>query len=594
MNLAEKYGIDLSTPGKTACPRCRRRGGDRAGNNLHVYGLGKGAHCWKCEWTIPSIEHMEAMGWDDDEDEVEEVVTREAITQEENERIKSYTSTDGKDWRGIRRETNQFFGVRYEYDEETGEPCKQFVPTTINGELVGYRVRKFPKDFSGGIGQIGKEVDMIGEFRFKNHTKVCVIVGGETKLLNTYQMLKDSQEERGKGDWEIPAVVCSTLGETGAHKQIKSRYAFFKQFEKIIVCMDADDAGREATETICKALPKGRAFVMKMRHKDADDYVEAGQQKEFVQDYWNGTRSPWVPAGIIGSGALSEAMRKEVGTEKMAFPPFMMKATAMTAGGIPLGKIVNIGAGSGIGKTVIVNELIYHWIFHSPHRIGVVSMELNAGQYGIAMLSRHMGIRINNIEGQEAREAFFEREDVKAAERELLYNEDGTHRWHLVDDRDGSVEDLKATVEELVIGCGVKIVVLDPLQDILDGMTIEEQALFLKWQKGLIKSHGITFININHVNKKNNGGGAASNGSQISEEDFTGSSTIFKSAALNILLRRDKMAEDPIERNTTYVSISKNRDNGNTGPADELYWDNIISRLVNKFEWLKSQPQKEF
>ncbi len=205
-----------------------------------------------------------------------------------------------------------------------------------------------------------------------------------------------------------------------------------------------------------------------------------------------------------------------------------------------------------------------------------------------------MNLRINNIEGQPAREAFFEREDVKAAEKELLYNTDGSHRWHLVDDRDGDVEDLKAVVEELVIGCGVKVIVLDPLQDILDGMTIEEQAMFLKWQKGLIKSHGITFININHVNKKNSGGGAASNGSQISEEDFTGSSTIFKSAALNFLLRRDKMAEDPIERNTTYVSISKNRDNGNTGPADELYWDNVTSELVNKAQWMKAQPPQKF
>lgn len=533
------------------------------------------------------------MGWEDDE-ESEEVVTREAITKEENEQIKSYTSIDGQDWRGIRKDTNKFFGVRYEYDPETGAPCAQYVPTTIEGSIVGYRVRKFPKDFSGGVGKVGKECDMIGEFRFKNHSKVCIIVGGETKLLNTYQMLKDDMAARGKGDWEVPAVVCSTLGESGCHKQVQTRYKFFNQFEKVIVCMDADKAGEEATETICKVLPKGKAYVMRMRLKDADDYVEGGKERDFITDFWKGYNNPYVPAGILGSGELSEAMRKEVGTTKMPLPPFMLKATAMTAGGIPLGKIVNIGAGSGIGKTVIVNEFVYYWIHHSPHRIGVVSMELNAGQYGIAMLSRHMRIRINNIDTQEEREAFFNREDVKAAEKELLYNPDGSHRWHLVDERDGSVEDLKALVEELVIGCGVKVVVLDPLQDILDGMTIDEQAVFLKWQKGLIKSHGITFININHVNKKNSGGGAASNGSQISEEDFTGSSTIFKSAALNFLLRRDKMAEDPIERNTTYVSISKNRDNGNTGPADELYWDNQKSELVNKDVWMKAQPPVKF
>lgn len=589
MNLAEKYKIDLSTPGKIACPRCRRRGGDRSGNNLQIYGLGKGGFCFACSWTIPSQEHMEAMGWDDEqEDEV--VATRETITEQENQRIKDATGIDCKGWRGIRKETNKYFGVRYEYDEETGEPTKQFFPTTVDGKLAGYRVRKFPKDFSGGIGKVGKECDMVGEFRFKLNTRVCIITGGETKLLNTYQMLKDDLAAKGKQDWETPAVVCSTLGEPGAYKQVKARYKFFQQFEKVIVCMDADDAGEEATASICKALPKGKAYVMKMRYKDADDYVEADAERDFITDYWKGYNNPYVPAGIVGSGDLSARIREEMDSEKISFPDFMIEINEMTGGGIPLGKIINIGAGSGIGKTVIVNECVYHWVFNSPHPIGVVSMELNAGQYGTVMLSRHIGQRISAIKTRADRMAFLDQQWVKDKEAELFYKADGSHRWHLIDDRDGSVDDLKAVVEELVVGLGVKVVVLDPLQDILDGMTIDEQAVFLKWQKGLVKSHNMTFININHVNKKlGGGGGPSSGGGQISEEDFTGSSTIFKSAALNILLRRDKMAEDPIERNTTYAMISKDRDNGNTGPAGEFYWDNVTSKLVNKAQWLKSQ-----
>ena len=50
---------------------------------------------------------------------------------------------------------------------------------------------------------------------------------------------------------------------------------------------------------------------------------------------------------------------------------------------------------------------------------------------------------------------------------------------------------------------------------------------------------------------------------QISEESIKGSSQISATATTNILLRRNKMSEDPIERNTTYVSISKNRSTGN-------------------------------
>ena len=75
--------------------------------------------------------------------------TRERITPEENEQLKGYTGTKSKGWRGIRDDINKVFGVRYTYDDETGEPDAQYVPTTINGELSGYKVRRFPKDLAG-------------------------------------------------------------------------------------------------------------------------------------------------------------------------------------------------------------------------------------------------------------------------------------------------------------------------------------------------------------------------------------------------------------------------------------------------------------
>jgi hypothetical protein len=210
------------------------------------------------------------------------------------------------------------------------------------------------------------------------------------------------------------------------------------------------------------------------------------------------------------------------------------------------------------------------------------------------MLSRHIGRKISKIADKQERLDFLNSATVKEKERELFYKPDGSHRFHLVDDRDGSIDDLKAVVEQLIISCECRVIVLDPIQDILDGLSNDEQALFLKWQKGLIKSHSVTFININHVRKSGGGGQQNSAGAMISEEDFAGSSTIFKSAALNILLVRDKMHEDPIMRNTTLAFISKNRDGGETGPAGEFYYDGQEHRLYNKKEWLAAQPEMDF
>jgi hypothetical protein len=531
------------------------------------------------------------MGWDLEEEYEEEVVTREKISKEQNDQIKGYTTFKGQMYRGINDETNKFFGIRYEYDEQR-ELVKQYYPTTISGELSGYKTRRMPKDFTAPVGQVGKECDMFGEFRFKNHVRTVIISGGETKVLTTYQMLKDDMERRGKGEFEVPAVVCSTLGETSAFKQVQLRYDFFNKFQKIIICMDNDEAGRKSVDDIAKVLPKGRVYVMKMRFKDADDYIKNGKEKDFITDYWNAQQ--YMPAGIVGSGDLSSAIREEVSVEKVSFPDFMEEVNEMTAGGIGLGRIVNVGAASGLGKTVYVDECVMHWIFNSPHLIGIVSMELNKGQYGVSMLSRYIKYKINNIKDPIEKAKFLEQDWVKAKEKELFYREDGSHRFYLVDDRDGSTDDLKAVVEQLVIQCDVKVIVLDPIQDILDGMTNEEQAVFLKWQKGLIKSHNMTFININHVRKSGSGGQQNSAGAMISEEDFQGSSTIFKSAALNILLVRDKMAEDPVVRNTTKAFISKNRDNSQTGPAGEFYYAQDEHKLYNKKRWIENQPAVNF
>lgn len=596
--IGAKYGIDLSYPHKTACPRCRRNGGDSTGNNLHVYGEGKGAFCWACEFTIPSDEHIAQMGWEDDDEEELDVSTREPLTDEEAEEAKSYTGLAGHGYRGIRDETSRWFGVRYEYDQETGKPIAQYFPTTINRKLVGYRVRRFPKDFSQSIGQVGKEVELIGQFRFEaTGSKVCIIVGGETKLLNTYQMLKDDIARGGK-DFDTPAVVCSTLGESGAFKQVAAQHEFFNKFTKVIVCMDNDDAGREAAQKIAKVLPKGKAYIMSMRYKDADDYVVdksgnlVGKEREFIKDYW--AAKAWTPDGIVGAGGVGGRIREAAKAPKVPLPPFMHKLQKMMAGGIPLKTIVNLGSASGTGKSTIVDECTHYWIFHSPYKPGVITLESDVGQYGTKLLSRHIRRKIDLIETADEKLDFLSLPEVVEAEQDLYFNSDGEERFSLIEDRDGGIESIKTKVEELIVVCGCQLIIIDPLQDLLDGLSNEDQAMFLKWMKGMVKSHDVIFVNVNHVRKSQGGKQANSTGADLFEEDMQGTSSIFKSGACNLLFTRNKEAEDPIERNTTYMKASKIRWTGNTGTAGIYYYDNLTHTMWDLEDWLKANGVKEF
>lgn len=579
------------------CPACREQGGDVSGNNLVVYSDG-GQHCFACDHH-PSSRRSKVNKKKLNEMMETKVVEKKEkkITQEQNEILKSNTTSD-VEFRGVRPETNRYFGVRYSLTDDD-ELDTQFVPCTTNYELSGYKVRTLPKTFGTPLGEVGSGCEMVGQFRFRYHKQTVLIVGGELDMLSAYQMLRDNQIARGKGEYEAVAVVSSSVGEGGAFKQAAKQYDWFSKFDKIIVALDNDEAGREATEKLVKNLPKGKVYTIEWSLKDPNSYMwntetnmPVNREKDFITDYYK--MKKYVPAGVVGSNTLLDKVIENAMIPKVPFPPFMTTLEDMTAGGIPLGYIINIGAASGIGKSSIVNEMVYYWVFNSPHMIGVVSMELDAGQYGEMMLSRHLGRKIALISDSEQKLDFLQDDGVQYKAEELFSKEDGTTRWWLMDDRDGSVEALMSTVEELIVSCGCKVIIIDPLQDVLDGMTNEEQAVFMRWQKSMIKSHQVTFININHTRKTAVGSTAGGNGAFITEEDFAGSSTIFKSAGANILLMRDKYSDDPLVKNTTEAIMSKCRWTGNTGKAGSFYYDNETHTMYDLDKWLEMHPKDEF
>lgn len=589
-----RYGVDLSIAGKTQCPKCAGMGLDRNKDNLMVYGtdkLGrhKGAHCFGgCGgFTIPSEEWLEENG-----EVVEEVYEYMGalFNDEIHAKLKENTTYDPRGYRGLRRDITQFFGVLHEIDAETGKVASQYYPCTTDGELTGYKRRITPKDFSKPLGETGKECDLFGQHRFMtSNADDVMIVGGEVDQLSAYQMIRDYDKGRGS-EYETIPVVSPTIGESGAYKQVLNQYAWFNRFKRIIICMDNDEAGRAAAESIAKVLPKGKAFIMDMSLKDPNTYLEAGRNKDFIAARYR--PRPYTPSGIVGSGSLMDLIKAAAVVPKIPLPPFMHQVQSMMAGGIPLKVIVNLGSASGTGKSTIADECVYHWVFHSPHKVGVVSLESDCAQYGTKMLSRHIGKKLDLIADDQYKLDLLNTQEVEDASNELFYNPDGTHRWHLVEERDGGLDNLKELIMSLIIACECKVIILDPLQDILDGLSNEEQAVFMKWMKGMVKSHDVTFININHVRKSTGGSKANSTGADIHEEDFQGTSAIFKSAACNLLFTRNKEAESELERNTTVMKMTKCRWTGQTAPvAGKYYYNNKEHRLYDLQDFLSQHPE---
>ena len=546
-------------------------------------------YCWVCNDASLSAEYKQELqskrGANKPRKTIErekidmevKVSTKPIVSDEENQEIKSKTTIQANGFRSIRDDIYKMFGVRHTVKD--GEVSEQFYPVTQEGQLSGYKIREVPKNFRSK-GRTGADCELFMQFKFNRGGKYVCITEGEIDSLSAYQMLNDYNKSK-QSDFET-AVVSPTTG-ANSKKQIAAQYKFLDSFENIILMYDNDKAGKEASEELIKYLPKGKVKVATLRYKDPNEYLENDKQKEFVSDFYNA--KTFVPVGVVGSGSISSAMREEFNVPKIPLPPFMHKLQDLMAGGVPLGRIINIGAASGIGKSSIVDEIVYHMIFNSPHKVGVVTLESTAGQYGNKLLSRHIGRKLE-LEDNEKALSIMNSEEVLAKERELFWTTEGDHRFYLVDDRDGGADNVKDAIENLIISCGCKAIVLDPTNDVIGTLPNEEQESFYGWMKGMVKSHNVTFYNVLHTRKTSQGQQSGSQGANLSEEDLMGSSSAYKSAACNLMFSRNKEAEDPVERNTTTMKMTKCRWTGKTGIVGKYYYDNNSSRMYDLDEWL--------
>lgn len=564
-----------------------------------VYADGS-SHCFSCSKTVPSKEFLEE-NQDQDKpwynkylpkqgNEVKSFSTKEiemtvevknqkpAITEEETKVIKEFTSVAGNNFRSIRDDTYKAFGVRHGYDENTGEVIEQYYPVTQEGQLTGWKIREVPKNFRSK-GRTGADCDLFMAFKFNRGGKYVIITEGELCALSAYQMLKDYNTKRGS-DFEI-AVVSPTTG-ANSHKQIANNYKFLDQFDNIILAMDNDKAGQDAAEKIIPVLPKGKVKIMSLRFKDHNEYLEKCKEKEYINDFYSA--KTYTPAGVVGSSQLYERLLESVQTKKIPLPSFMSKLDEML-NSIELGTIGIIAAGSGAAKTTVANELIYYWLFNSPYKVGVVSLELTCGQYAQAMLSRHIENKISNIRDPEEKVKFLTQDRIKEKADELFKTPEGHDRFMVIDERDGSIEVLQDKIEEMVISCGVRVVILDPISDLFDGLPLEAQANLMKWQKSIVKNYNVTFVNIAHIRKGSSNKESASTGAFVPEEAVIGASQQVKSASWVVMLQRDKYHESDIIRNCTHIMLTKNRSNGVTGKAGSMYYCNQTHRLYDFDKW---------
>lgn len=413
-----------------------------------------------------------------------------------------------------------------------------------------------------------------------------VVVCGNCDKVAAYQMLREDQITRKQGEYEAIAVVSPTTGEPSAYKQVASNYEFFDSFDIIVVGMDSDEKGTEAAYAVAKMLPSDKVRIAKWSSKDPNKMLEEGKQKQFVRDFYNA--KPFVSVGIKSAADAMSEVSDFLNSPKIGLPPHLHRLQENMRGGIKsTGAIVNIIGHTSIGKTLFTDTLIYDWVFNSPVMPTILSLERTAGELLIDLYSLHLKKNLTWFsDGQDAID-YLDTPEVKILCENLVYKEDGTPRFYIIDERSASVETLKKQVDKTRKQNNSNFIICDPLTDFLRSLPLEDQENFMMYQK-LLKKDGVVFINVLHTRKPSSD--KEGKARDVSEYDVLGSGSFVQSADINIVLNRDKMAENPTERNTTYVSMPKCR-GGTTGLACKIYYDPETRQVYDYDDRFNTTPE---
>ena len=582
---ASLAGIDFTYPHKTQCPKCASDGGDRSGDNLHVYGLDDdggslGAWCFKCNWGVPSEEFLAEVGnnsfsgnFDKKGESMigkrdEEKLKEKSLTPEQLAEIYEQTSdTLTTKYRGLDADVCKQLGVRWKYDDN-GKVSEMWFPAYVNEngdkKITGYKIRKLPKDFRS-MGYIGKANLMGGQ---QNQiAETLIVVAGEIEIVTAMQAMKSTDKYRKSYN-----IVTSLTGESSTADDLRNHYEWVNKHQKIIICMDLDKAGEDAFNEIKKVIDNDKLFKANLRHKDLNEYLKNGDGDKIVNDlYWQAL--PVEDLGLMGSSDLFDKALEMVSLERIPLPPFLQGLNETLGYGVGLGEVINIISNTSTGKSVIVNELTLDWIVNSPYKILIVSLEDSSGSYLVKIASRIINKKILTLRTAEERTQVLK--DNKDEVYKYLVDDDGNNRFIFKDEATDDLEVMKKSIMQAIKVYGVRIIILDPIISLIGSKSLDVQADWMNFEEMVRRVHNVTFINICHTRKTGNGNTDASEGGSITESDIKGASNIGSTATVNMILRRNKMSEDDIERNTTYIDISKNRTMGITGKnVAKIYYSN--------------------
>ncbi len=438
--------------------------------------------------------------------------------------------------RGITAATHKFYEAKAKINSE-GKPVSLgyvYPNKSVKVRHFNYSDKKYKFRWSE---KPKATPSLYGSDRFAAGShKFLIITEGEDDALSMYQVT------------HVPSV--SVQSSSSAHADIVSAREYVGSFERVYLAFDSDEPGQRALRRVSTIFEPGKVWAVKFSNrKDATEHVENGEGDQLL-NIWLNSRQ-YLPDNVVSSLEDFEKILNEPPKPGVPYP--FKKLTEMTYG-IRRGEIVLITAQEGVGKTELMHAIEHKLLTETKDNVGAIFLEEQPKRHlqALAGIELRRPVHLPDSGCRPGETVAALRKVLEKDGRLFLYSHFGSTDTEL----------LRDTIRYLVSGLGCVYVLLDHVTMAVSGIEGDDERRkldkFSTDLTSLSRELDCALIIVSHVNDMG---------------QTRGSRYVGKVADIRIDCHRDLLNPDPVEANTTHLTVSKNRYCGRTGIAGSLYFD---------------------
>ena len=300
----------------------------------------------------------------------------------------------------------------------------------------------------------------------------------------------------------------------------------------------------------------------------------AGDAEAIRQAIWN--KKSYSPKAIIDGRSLFDLVSKPLHGKDADWPfPSLNQVT----GGLRLGELVVVTAGSGVGKSLAIGETSQALV-DQGFTVCYIALEESVQRQALRLMTvkANKPLHLNNeIPEDELRKAF----DASVGSGKV-YLRDGFGSV----DPDHLLNDIRFVVKNH----NAQFVIIDHLSILLSGNENDNERIMvdkiMTRLRSFVEEVGCGMILISHLRRAQSDKGYE-DGASISLSALRGSSSIGCLSDICIGLQRNISAGD----NMSELVVLKNRFNGSCGPAGILNYSKETGRLIEITQTTESSPE---